>query len=54
MLILKKQYIEVESNPPLLNECKHFIEAFQNNKKPRTDTEEAIRVLEVLIGTSYG
>ena len=33
---------------PLLRECQHFIECCEERKRPITDGEEGIRVLEVL------
>ncbi len=42
------EYIKLEKNEPLKNECTHFLESVENNTTPRTDGEEALRVLKVL------
>jgi len=47
----KAQCIKIEIpdyEEPLLAECKHFIECVKMRKKPLTDGEEGLRVLEVL------
>lgn len=40
--------VKVKRKEPLEEEMKHFIECVKKRKKPKTDAEEAIRVLEVL------
>ena len=40
--------VKITSNEPLKEELKHFIDCIQNNKKPKTDGEEGLRVLKVL------
>lgn len=40
--------VEIETSEPLKNECLHFIECIQTRKKPKTDGEEGLRVLNVL------
>ena len=39
---------KVPSGEPLGAECKHFLEAFDKRKKPRSDVNEGLRVLRVL------
>ena len=48
--IHKADAIPVSLHPeePLKLECQHFIECMQNSQEPRTNAQEAIRVLEVL------
>ncbi|AIF82009.1 NAD-dependent oxidoreductase [endosymbiont of Acanthamoeba sp. UWC8] len=41
-------YIKVEEKQPLKTECAHFLECINDNKRPITDGEEGLRVLEVL------
>jgi len=38
---------------PLMNECKHYIDCFENKKTPLTDGHEGERVLEVLTRAQY-
>ncbi|MEE4353896.1 MAG: Gfo/Idh/MocA family oxidoreductase [Desulfatiglans sp.] len=42
------QKVSVENKEPLREECLHFIECVKSGLKPRTDGEEALRVLKVL------
>ncbi len=42
------QPIELESLEPLQEECRHFLEAIQQRRRPRTDGDEGLRVLSVL------
>ena len=37
---------------PLKNECQHFLDCISTNQTPRTDADEALQVLAVLIGQS--
>ncbi|KAG5179007.1 oxidoreductase domain-containing protein [Tribonema minus] len=41
-------YIEVEQGMPLTRELQHFLECIETRAEPRTDGEEAIRVLRIL------
>lgn len=41
-------YIEVEQGMPLTRELQHFLQCIETRAKPRTDGEEAIRVLRIL------
>ncbi len=41
-------YVDLQQEEPLRAECRHFIECMQNRDTPRTDGEEALRVLGVL------
>jgi UDP-2-acetamido-3-amino-2,3-dideoxy-glucuronate N-acetyltransferase len=41
--------IDVEQAEPLKEECAHFLDAIRANKPPRTDAEEALAVLDVLM-----
>jgi predicted dehydrogenase len=41
-------YVEVEHGMPLTRELEHFIHCVQTREEPRTDGEEAIRVLRIL------
>ena len=40
--------IAVDKKEPLREECLHFVECLKQNVRPRTDGEEALRVLKVL------
>jgi UDP-2-acetamido-3-amino-2,3-dideoxy-glucuronate N-acetyltransferase len=40
--------ISIESYEPLKAECQHFIDCITQNKIPRTDAEEGLKVLQVL------
>lgn len=40
--------ILLENKEPLREECNHFMQCISSNLKPKTDGEEALRVLEVL------
>lgn len=42
------EVVEVESGEPLRAECLHFLECVETRSRPRTDGEEALRVLTVL------
>ncbi|MBX3348455.1 MAG: Gfo/Idh/MocA family oxidoreductase [Nitrospira sp.] len=42
------QPVELDSLEPLREECRHFMEAVQQRRRPRTDGEEGLRVLSVL------
>ena len=47
----KKEDAEViafEADEPLRRECGHFLECIENRRKPRTDGENGLRVLEIL------
>ena len=46
------RYIDVEESEPLRNECMHFMEVVNNNTKPKTDSIEGLRVLNVLSAAS--
>lgn len=41
-------YVAVEQGMPLTRELEHFIHCIQTRERPRTDGEEAIRVLRIL------
>ncbi|MEZ5804671.1 MAG: Gfo/Idh/MocA family oxidoreductase [Rhizobiaceae bacterium] len=41
-------YIPVEQGMPLTRELQHFIQCIETRARPRTDGEEAIRVLQIL------
>ena len=45
---LDQEYVRVIEEEPLKNECKHFIDVVENNKKPLTDENEGLQVLQVL------
>ena len=40
--------IPYENDEPLKRECRHFLDVCAGKLKPRTDADEAIRVLRVL------
>jgi len=42
------EFVEVEQDNPLLNECRHFLRFMANNETPFTDGKEALAVLKVL------
>jgi len=42
------QNVPLESHEPLRAECEHFLECLRSRKSPRTDGEEALRVLTVM------
>lgn len=42
------EFISTEEKEPLKEECKHFVDVVNENIKPRTDSQEGIRVLEIL------
>lgn len=42
------EYLAVPEQEPLKQECLHFIECCQTRQKPRTDSAEGLRVLQVL------
>ncbi|MBW2062331.1 MAG: Gfo/Idh/MocA family oxidoreductase [Deltaproteobacteria bacterium] len=42
------ELVEVQEDEPLRLECQHFRECIQTRQTPRTDGEEALRVLKVL------
>jgi predicted dehydrogenase len=46
-------YIPLNAQEPLTAECKHFIQAIANKVTPKTDGNEAIRVLKVLSSASF-
>ena len=48
---LDKEYIALDQNPPLLNECRHFLDCIKNNKTPLTNVDESIEVLQTLLDT---
>ena len=39
---------KIDMSEPLRNECAHFIECVRDNKCPRTDGENGLRVVRVL------
>jgi predicted dehydrogenase len=41
-------YIKIAQGMPLTRECQSFIESIQTRIQPKTDGEEAIRVLRIL------
>lgn len=41
-------YVHVTEAMPLTRECEHFIRAIQTREEPRTNGEEAVRVLRIL------
>lgn len=41
-------YIEIEQGMPLTRELQHFLQCIETRAEPRTDGEEAIRVLRIL------
>ncbi|MGK2741208.1 Gfo/Idh/MocA family oxidoreductase [Tepidicaulis sp. LMO-SS28] len=43
------QYLPLPEAEPLRLECQHFIDSVAENQKPRTDGDEALRVLKVLL-----
>lgn len=45
-------YVHVEQREPLREECAHFLEAMAEGKSPRTDSQEALRVLSLLDAAS--
>lgn len=45
----KREYIDVEANNPLKNECLNFLNSIKTRKKPITDGNEALEVLKFLI-----
>lgn len=44
----ESERVPVEYSEPLLNECSHFLECVRTRRTPRTDGQEAMRVLTVL------
>jgi UDP-2-acetamido-3-amino-2,3-dideoxy-glucuronate N-acetyltransferase len=42
------QYIAIPPEEPLIAECQHFLDCVSQRTRPRTDGEEALRVLNVL------
>ena len=42
------EFIKVIEDDPLKNECQHFKDVVENNKKPLTDEHEGLKVLKVL------
>jgi UDP-2-acetamido-3-amino-2,3-dideoxy-glucuronate N-acetyltransferase len=42
------RFVEITEEEPLRAECLHFLNCIENRKKPRTDGEEGLRVLQVL------
>lgn len=44
----RAEKVPVENKEPLREECQHFIDCIRNRLKPKTDGEEALRVLKVL------
>ena len=42
---------KLDSSEPLRNECAHFVECVRENKRPRTDGENGLRVIRVLEAT---
>ena len=42
------QVIALAKGEPLQEECRHFLECVRNSERPRTNGEDALRVLEVL------
>jgi len=41
-------YVPIKQDMPLTRELRHFIECIETRRRPRTDGEEAIRVLRIL------
>ena len=39
---------KIDMREPLKEECKHFVDCIVNNKTPRTDGENGLRVVKVL------
>ena len=53
--VLKKtieNYIKVNEEEPLKNECQHFVSVVEGNLKPLTDIFEGLKVLKVLTAAS--
>lgn len=48
----EKHFIEVHEAEPLREECSHFLDVVLGTVKPRTDGEEGLRVLSVLMAAS--
>ena len=46
---LDKEYISINFNQPLLNECSHFIDCIENDITPLTNVDESIKVLQTLL-----
>ncbi|HSZ74141.1 MAG TPA: hypothetical protein VK779_04920, partial [Rhizomicrobium sp.] len=44
--------VPVEQREPLKEECAHFLQSIAAGTVPRTDTQEALRVLSVLEAAS--
>ncbi|MED5464655.1 MAG: Gfo/Idh/MocA family oxidoreductase [Myxococcota bacterium] len=44
----ERQWVPLEECEPLLAECEHFLECLETRQTPRTDGDEATRVLKVL------
>ena len=42
------QSIKVEKSEPLKNECRHFLECIEDKRRPLTDGQEGLKVLNVL------
>lgn len=42
------EVVDIKDDEPLKVECSHFIECVRNNKKPKTDGHEGLRVLRIL------
>ena len=43
-----EEVVEIEPSEPLLNECVHFLDCVVSRRKPTSDGEEGLRVLQVL------
>lgn len=46
------EYVEIEENEPLKNECTHFLESIRDEKQPITNGDEGLRVLRVLAAST--
>ena len=46
------QYVKVEEEEPLKNECQHFIDVVEKDIQPLTDGAEGLRVVKVLSAAS--
>lgn len=44
----KPEAVSIEMQEPLKAECRHFVDSIKENKQPRTDGQEGLRVLQVL------
>ncbi len=42
------EVVDFEMEEPLKVECRHFLDCIQNRKRPKTDSQNGLRVLEIL------